>query len=343
MREVSNVPGVGDPLVSVLLPVRDGAAHLAAALESLGRQTLDDFEVLVVDDGSTDASAAIAEEHARQDARFRVLRQPPWGVVAALERARIESRGRVLARMDADDLALPGRLGLQVEALEAGGLDACGGGIEYFPDGEVRDGLRRYARWLNALVTPELAARDVFVECPLPHPTLVIRREALASAGGYRATGWPEDYDLVLRLWARGARFRNVEAVVLRWREHAGRLSRVAPEYGLDAFVRCKVHHLRRSLLRRREALVWGAGPVGKAFARELRRQGAVVAAFLDVDERKIGHAVYGIPVLPLDALPRFPDALALGAVAGSAARRQLRGLAAAAGRREGVDFVAVA
>ena len=131
----------------------------------------------MVDDGSQDASAEIAEAHAEKDARFRVLRQPRSGLVAALERARSDARGELLARMDGDDVALPRRLELQVRAIEDEGLDACGGRIEYFP--QATEGARRYAEWINSLTTTEAAARDVFVECPLPHPTLVVRREAL--------------------------------------------------------------------------------------------------------------------------------------------------------------------
>jgi glycosyltransferase involved in cell wall biosynthesis len=324
------------PRVSVLLPVRDEAPYLADALASLSEQTLEDFEVIVVDDGSSDGSAEIAEEHARNDARFRVLRQPPSGVVAALERARMEASGRFVARMDGDDVALPRRLALQVEALEAEALDACGGGISYL--GTIRDGARRYERWINSLVTVEAAARDVFVECPIPHPTLVARLEAVS----YRDCGWPEDYDLVLRLWRGGARFRNVDEPVLRWREHGDRASRTAPAYALDAFIRCKVHHLRAALVRD-GVVVWGAGPVGKAFARELQRQGTDVVAFVEVDLRKIGHEIYGVPVVAVDDAPHFAHALALGAVAGEEARTRIREMVAAQGRRDGVDFVAVA
>ena len=318
------------PTVSLLLPVRDGARHLPEALESLRAQTFTDFELIVVDDGSRDDSAAIAEAY---DAR--VLRQGREGLVAALERGRAAASGRFLARMDADDVALPERLELQVAALEEEGLDACGGGIEYFP--RATEGAERYASWLNGLVTPEAAARDVFVECPLPHPTLIARRELVE----YRDRGWPEDYDLVLRLWARGARFRNVAQVVLRWRDRPDRLSRTDPRYSQDAFVRCKVHHLRETLLRGRPgAVVWGAGPVGKSFGREL---GADLVAFVEVDPRKLGKRIYGLPVVPVDEAPRFAEALWLGAVAGEESRERVRGLVAAQGRREGTDFVAVA
>jgi hypothetical protein len=246
--------------------------------------------------------------------------------------------------MDGDDLALPERLEAQLDALADPGLDACGGRVSYFPDEAVRDGARRYEAWLNRLVTAEAAARDVFVECPLPHPALTIRAEVLAAVGGYRDPGWPEDYDLVLRLWAAGHRFRNVEAPVLRWREHAARRSRSDPAYSLEAFVRCKVHHLRATLLSRfPSVVVWGAGPVGKSFARELRAQGARVAAFVDVDPRKIGHDVHGVPVISLEDAPTYRDAFAIGAVAGEVARGEIREAIAAEGRRDGVDFVAVA
>jgi glycosyltransferase involved in cell wall biosynthesis len=318
------------PTVSVVLPVRDGALHLPEALESLRAQTFRDFELIVVDDGSRDDSAAIAEAHGA-----RVLRQGREGLVAALERGRAAARGRFLARMDADDVALPERLELQVAALDEEGLDACGGGIEYFP--KATEGAERYARWLNGLVTPEAAARDVFVECPLPHPALMARRELVE----YRDCGWPEDYDLVLRLWARGGRFRNVEQVVLRWRDRPDRLSRTDPRYSQDAFVRCKVHHLRETLLRGRPgAVVWGAGPVGKSFGREL---GGDLVAFVEVDPRKLGKRIYGVPVVPVDEAPRFAEALWLGAVAGEESRGRIREEVAAHGRREGLDFVAVA
>ncbi|MBD0339064.1 MAG: glycosyl transferase family 2, partial [Thermoleophilia bacterium] len=212
---------------------------------------------------------------------------------------------------------------------------AVGGGIEYFP--RATEGARRYARWLNGLTTPELAARDVFVECPLPHPTLLVRRELAA----YRDCGWPEDYDLVLRLWAGGARFRNVDRVVLRWRDHPGRLSRTDPRYAQEAFVRCKLHHLRATLLRDRPgAVVWGAGPVGKSFGRAL---GDELIAFVEVDPRKLGKRIYGAPVVPMEEAPRFGEALWLGAVAGEEARTRVRAEVAALRRGDLDGFVAVA
>jgi glycosyltransferase involved in cell wall biosynthesis len=326
------------PRVSVLLPVPDEEPYLAACLDSLSAQTLAEIEVIAVDDGSTDATPEILARHARADSRFRVLRQEPAGMVTASEHARAEARAPLFARMDADDVALPERFELQAAAIEEEGLAAVGGRVEYFP--EATDGLRAYADWLNSLVTVESALRDVWVECPLPGPGLTARAELVS----YRDRGWPEDYDLVLRIWEGGGRFRNVERTVHRWRDHSGRLSRTQPAYTLEAFRRCKVHFLRRTLLGGgRAAVVWGAGPTGKAFARELLAAGAPLAAFVEVDPRKVGKRIHGAPVVPVGQAGDFPGALALGAVSGPEGRARLRELASGLGLSEGTDFVAVA
>jgi glycosyltransferase involved in cell wall biosynthesis len=221
---------VSRPRASVLLPVRDEEPFLAECLESPSAQTLADFEVIAVDDGSTDATPAILEAHARADSRFHVLRQEPAGMVAASERARAEARAPLVARMDADDVALPERLELQVAAIEEEGLAAVGGRVEYFP--QPTEGMRAYADWLNALVTVDAAVRDLWVECPLPGPGLTARAELVS----YRDRGWPEDYDLVLRIWEAGGTFRKVDALVHRWRDHPERLTRTKSAYSLDAF-----------------------------------------------------------------------------------------------------------
>jgi cellulose synthase/poly-beta-1,6-N-acetylglucosamine synthase-like glycosyltransferase len=332
------------PPVSVLLPVRDGALHLDECVTSLQAQTESDFEVIAVDDGSADHTPELLRAWAARDRRVRVRTQPPLGLVAALERARAEARGRWLARMDADDVALPHRFAAQRALMEADPtLAACGGGVRYVPRPAVRGGALRYERWLNALTTPEAIARDLFVECPLAHPTFFVRADAVAAVGGYRERGWPEDYDLLLRLWRAGRRLGSVPGVVLHWREGPGRLSRVHPAYSADAFRRCKAHHLAASLLAGREAVVWGAGPTGKAFARALAAEGVRTRAFVDLDPRKIGQTIRDAPVLAPAGLERDAAALCVAAVGQPGAREEIRATLVAAGWREGMDFVAVA
>jgi cellulose synthase/poly-beta-1,6-N-acetylglucosamine synthase-like glycosyltransferase len=337
--------GVHGPAVSVLLPVRDAAGTLPRALDSLRRQTIEDWEVVAVDDGSEDDSGRILEAAAAADPRIQVVRTPPRGLVPALELARGRARAPLIARMDADDHAEPERLACQLELLRARtDLVGCGTHVRYFPRDRVRAGLRRYERWLNGIRAPEDVDRELWVECPLAHPTFCLRAEAVDRVGGYRAMGWPEDYDLVLRLRLAEGPLGVVPRVLHHWRDSPERLSRTAPEYSEAAFRRVKLHHLARSLLDGRSGLlVCGAGPVGKAFAREAFRQGIRVVAFADLSPRRIGEVIHGAPVVHPGEMGRFRGALGVAAVGQAGARREIREAFTALGWVEGVDFVAVA
>jgi hypothetical protein len=156
--------------------------------------------------------------------------------------------------------------------------------------------------------------------------------------------GWPEDYDLLLRLWEAGGRFANVDGELLWWREGPGRLSRVHPSYDPDAFRRLKVDVLRRTLLKDRDgAVVWGAGPTGKAFALELLAHRVPLRAFVELDPRKVGQTVHGAPVVAPEDVNRFRGALCVAAVGQPGARREIRNALKELGWRELTDFVAVA
>lgn len=333
------------PPLSVLLPVRDGEGVVQHALNSLSRQTFPDFEVLAVDDGSTDGTLEVLRSAASEDSRIRVFSRSPEGIVPALEFARAQARGRFLARMDADDGAFAHRFQRQMELMASDRrVVLCGTGVVYFPRETVRDGSLRYEAWVNGLANHEEIAADLFVECPIPHPTFLMRADALELVGGYRAMGWPEDYDLILRLWEAGGRFDKAPEVLLRWREGSERLSRTSQTYSEAAFRRCKVHFLLRTHLRRRRGVVvWGAGPVGKAFARELVAQGGSLAAFVDLDPRKIGQEIHGVRVLPPEEALRLSATFSVAAVAKPGARQEIRRALQAAGRAETEDFVAVA
>ena len=329
----------------MLLPCRDASAHVDAALRSLASQSFDDFEVIAVDDGSTDDSGNRLDDWAVRDRRVCVLHLPPRGLVPALQTALGRSRGPLLARMDADDIAHPQRFAAQLELLaQRPDIAACGTRIRYVPRHQVRDGARRYQRWINGLTEPDAIARDIFVECPIPHPTLMIRRAALEAVGAWTESAGPEDYDLILRLYAAGFRMAKVPRILLLWREGPGRLSRTDPRYDADSFRRCKASHLAGTLLRGRDGtVVWGAGPVGKRFARALVAEGVRLRAFVDVDPRKIGQTICDAPVIVPADIHAFPDAFTVAAVSGARARGEIRAALTATGRIEMVDFCAVA
>jgi glycosyltransferase involved in cell wall biosynthesis len=328
----------------VLLPCRDAAAHLRECIQSLDAQTYRDFEVIAVDDGSMDGTADILEAWSTRDSRVVVMRSEARGLVPALQTALEAAKGEVIVRMDADDIAYPERFARQVALLDAQPLAACGTLVRYFPRNLVRDGALHYERWVNSLIVPDEIARDIFVECPVPHPTLAISRVALEAVGGYRDIGWPEDYDLLLRLWSRGMMVGKVPEVLLGWREGSGRLSRTDTRYDGASFRRCKIHFLEATLLRERpEVMVCGAGPVGKTFARELALRGFRIRAFIELDPRKIGQEIHGAPVIPYASLGPPDGAFTLAAVSGAEARGHIRKALRAAGHIEMRDYCAVA
>jgi GT2 family glycosyltransferase len=333
------------PPLSVLLPVRDGGVHLDEAIDSLEQQSFGEFEVLAVDDGSTDDSLEKLRAWASRDARVTVIEQAAQGIVAALEAGRALARGRYLARMDADDVSAPTRFARQYEWMESRSeLSLCGCRVEYFPREHVRGGALWYEAWINSTSTREEVAREIFVECPIAHPTFFMRAEAVAAVGGYQERGWPEDYDLVFRLWRAGGGLGVVPEKLLSWREGEGRLSRTDPRYSPNAFRRCKAHYLLEAFPRLAEgALIWGAGPVGKALARELVERGAKLSAFAEVNPRKIGQQIYGAPVLGTAQALANREVLHLGAVGQKGAREQLRSLLSEAGLEELKSFVLMA
>ncbi|MBN1421484.1 MAG: glycosyltransferase, partial [Planctomycetes bacterium] len=269
-------------LVSVVMPVRRAGAPLRRALRSILRQTYARLELIAVDDATTEEDRMILADAARTDGRIRVVPSPGCGIVAALDAGIAAARGSLLARMDADDIAHPERIRRQVDLLSSRqdvAVASCR--VRIFPRRILRGGNLRYEAWLNALIEPEAIAREFFIESPIPHPSILARREAFDAAGGYADGPFPEDYDLWLRMHLAGLRFAKVPAVLLLWRESPGRLSRIDPRYAHDAFLERKAFYLARGPLRDAgRAIVWGAGPIGKSIARALAANGIAIDAF---------------------------------------------------------------
>ncbi|RPI80932.1 MAG: glycosyltransferase, partial [Chloroflexi bacterium] len=274
------------------MPCYNAAATLNEALESLAGQTFAGFEVIAVDDGSTDGTAEILQVWVGRDERFHLIRTEHKGIIEALNTGLAACRGKYIARMDADDIAYPERLEKQVDFLESReDVTVAGCLVEGFPRDQVRGGFRVYISWLNSLVSDSDLRREMFVESPLAHPSVMFRTEDVIGAGGYQDHGWPEDYDLWLRLYIAGKKFGKVNQVLLSWREYPERLTRTDSRYSLENFLRAKAHYLMMGPLRNRDAvIIWGGGMAGRRLSKHLLREGAPLRAFVDIDPRKIGN-----------------------------------------------------
>jgi glycosyltransferase involved in cell wall biosynthesis len=193
------------------MPVRDGERFLDEALDSVLGQTLADLELIVVDDGSTDGTAALLADAARRDDRVRVLTQAPGGLTVALNAGCALVRAPVIARMDADDVALPDRFERQVAFLDAHREVALVGGGIVLVDEAGREFDREPGH-------AELAESNGIV-----HGTVAMRTDAFRALGGYRLDQ-SEDYDLWLRFEERFA-IAALEEPVIRYRFHPGQFS----------------------------------------------------------------------------------------------------------------------
>lgn len=338
------------PTVSVLLPAFDAELYLEPCLSSLTKQSLEDFEIVAVDDGSSDKTAGIFESWSRRDPRLRVHRQEHRGLIAALNTGLELCSGELIARMDADDVVHEDRLRLQRAALaDRPDIDVIGCRVTHFADREIGMGFRIYEEWLNGLLDDDSIRRELFIESPLPHPSVMVRRSALDRVGGYRDFGWPEDYDLWLRLAAIGCRFAKLPQTLLQWRDHPRRLTRADSRYAVERFIECKAHYLCAGPLRDcARVVVWGAGPTGRRLSKYLLRHGVPLEAFIDIDPKKCGRTMRNIPIVGPEILAEIKQAgaerpLVLAAVASRGARAKIRNRLEAEGWKETEDFWCVA
>ncbi len=205
------------PVVSVVMPVYNGARYLRLAVDSILTQTWRDFELIAVDDGSTDSSKTILESFAAHDPRVVVISRPNTGIVGALNDGIARARGEFIARMDADDEAAPTRLAAQVARLRAEPALVGLGSAVTFMDAAGHS-VKSFARPLDHVaIERALLCGDGGA---MIHPVVTFRARAVRQVGGYREhANYVEDLDLFLRLAQIGA-LANLPTSELRYRVH---------------------------------------------------------------------------------------------------------------------------
>ena len=331
-------------LLSVVMPFRNAAGTLKQSLGSLLDQSRPDWELLAIDDGSTDSGTAMVEALAQDDPRIRLIRPSRRGLVPALEQGCRIARGRFIARFDADDLCLPTRLEQQAEFLERQpDVGVVGTLVEFGGDPRYAAGYAEHVAWTNRLIDHESIVLNRFIDSPLPHPSVMFRRELLDRFGGYRDGPFPEDHELWLRWIDAGVRFAKVPEVLLRWNDPPDRLSRRDPRYSIEATSRLRCKHLAIDLARRgeqRTLWLWGAGRITRRRFDALAEHGVWIAGFIDIDPDRIGQRSLGRPVVAPANLPPIERSFIVSGVGVRGAREEIRETLLASGRREGEDFL---
>lgn len=338
------------PAVSVLLPFYNAAGTLARCLDSLSAQTHPDFEVIAVDDGSSDDGAAVVARHAARDSRFRLLSRPHCGIVAALNAGLAASKGAFIARMDADDVSLPERLAKQYAYMSRHAkCDLVGCLAEPMAnDGALGEGVARYHAWMNRLRDDDAIKANLFVESPIPHSGFFARRGLYQRLGGYRDPPWPEDYDFLLRAAEAGATFGKVAEILLRRLDWPGRLTRRDPRYKREAMFRAKAHYFARGdwLRHKNGVVIGGSGTSGRKVAALLRAGNVPLRCFLDNRtgpplRRVMDLPAFGYPEeIPAEFFAAHRDAFYLSCIGEDEGRARLVHHLHLNGFRQGRDYL---
>ena len=332
-------------LISVIMPVHNAGEYLIDAVKSILEQKNVKLELILVDDHSNDDAIKNLPKFVSQDNRIKFSSSESRGVVAAMAVGFSLAKGDYSARMDADDFALPNRLFEQLNYLQKNPeVGISGAQIKIISNANIEKGFTLYEEWLNQSCLPEEIERELFVESPIPNPTAFFRRESYERLNGYHDSEWAEDYDMWLRAHALGIKMGKPKGILLHWREHEGRLTHNDSRYDNKLFLKARAYYLSRShYLKKRKAIIWGAGPIGAYLYDIFDEQNIEVEAFIEVNERKVGGLKRGLPVLHFSELRKYTvdkKSLIIGAVGSRGAREEIRKALLDMGKEEGSDFL---
>jgi glycosyltransferase involved in cell wall biosynthesis len=280
------------PEVSVVLPYFNAENTLAAAVKSMLNQTFPSFEILLVNNNSSDNSLTIAKSFAKKDSRIRLLNEKEQGVDHAMNCGMEKSHGRFIARMDADDISRPERLEKQVRFLEANPQTGLvGSSVNYIPHNSGTGGFKRFVKWVNSFHSSEEIELYRFMEIPVVNPTILFRREMFEKLGGCRQGDFPEDYEMQLRYLDAGVKMAKLPEPLLEWHDLPTRLTRTNERYTSEAFFRVKAEYFKKWSEQNNpfhpEIWVWGAGRKTRQRSRLLEKQGLKIQGFIDIVKGK--------------------------------------------------------
>ena len=290
-----NLKPVPNTLVSIIMTARNAERFIRPTLDSIIGQSYQCWELIVVNNQSTDQTLAILKEYAIQDDRIKVYTNPGLAeVILGLRYAFSQSRGDFITRMDSDDLMPPHKLRSLVTSLkEKGAGYLATGRIAHFSDQEVQGGFRRYDAWLNQLMASSDHYREIYRECVIPSCCWMVYRQDFLKCGGFGGMTYPEDYDLCFRFYYQGMKIIASKETLHLWREHPDRISRTDSRYKDQLYYDLKLHYfLKLDWDSNASLVVWGAGKKGKKLALKLQGIG-LRFTWICNNKNKIGHHIY--------------------------------------------------
>ena len=331
-------------MISILLPFRNAAATLDAAIASIATQTFSEWELLLLDNASDDGSTEMAKAWRERDPRITLLQEQHIGIAHALNTGLQRATTPYIARMDADDISHPERLAQQFAYMEAHPeVGVLGTRTRFETSVQKSSGMAWFVNWQNAILSPHEHYVKRFVDAPLAHPTVMFRKELVDRFGGYSTDPLPEDHELWLRWMDAGVRFAKLPDDLLTWNDHQHRLSRTHANYSVDAFFTTKARWIARWIERKyrasRPTIIAGTSGLCRDRARKLEEQGVRINAFTDVKRREVP----GYAFIPHDQLPGPGEALVISFISQRGTGDRIAEFLASRGLVEGADFILAA
>ncbi len=314
------------PLVSILTPFKNTERFLDECITSILNQTYTNWELLIVDDHSTDNSYDIVNQFSIVNSKIRLFKNKGNGIINALQTAFKASSGTFITRMDSDDLMLPNKLEVLVNNLQQYGKNHVAiGCVKYFNKEGVGPGYKSYETWLNELTFKGINYSEIYKECVIPSPCWMIHKEDLLACGGFSYNLYPEDYDLTFRFYKHNYKCIPCKTTIHKWRDYSTRTSRTHKHYAQNHFTTLKVHHyLDIDYNPNKTLVIWGAGNKGKIMASLFLERNIPFKWICD-NPNKIGKKIYGVTMLGFETLEYIQQPQSLITVANKKSQKEIR------------------
>ena len=317
------------PLVTIIMAVKDTAPYLKDCLDSILAQTYQNWELIAVNDHSSDASPDILKAYSKKDERIRFFNSDRPKLIPTLQVGYAQTKGTLINRMDSDDKMPDYKLQVLVEEWQKYGKGTviAGGTAHFVDEGEVGDGFLKYEKWLNKVAKTSTHYQEIYKECVIPSHCWLIHKEDFDQVGAFDPIIYPEDYDLCFRFYKAKLNVVGIDVILHHWRDRSNRISRTWDEYKDNRYFDMKIrffYEIDRD--RNRPLVLWGAGRNGKDMAKLLQAKNDEFHWVCD-NERKIGKDIYNVRLEHYNAIKELENPQIIIVVASPEGKKEILSL----------------